>query len=268
MGWNPEKTAEANLGDGINELVGYGLGSFWKDIKNENSRLFNFWLDLPVQETQNLVRQKYSRTNLEEIRRVVKIYMREGDYFFENCSGWSTFSCSAVLEGFSGVGCDLWDKAVEHGNKQYDVIKNIENVGKYECILANGLALPFEDNKFDFVYCNPPFMDQEKYSGLGDDIATDDFDEFSQKFIQLQKENYRVLKNDCLCVITINDFRKSSFLIPLQKYVIDWSLEAGFKLWDFVVAEVESQKIRLRKKDYGLKRTVKCHEYVIVFKKI
>ena len=56
-------------------------------------------------------------------------------------------------------------------------------------------------------------------------------------------------------------------LIPIQKYVIDWSENAGFKLWDFVIAEVESQKIRLRKKDYNIKRTVKCHEYVITFKK-
>ena len=81
------------------------------------------------------------------------------------------------------------------------------------------------------------------------------------------KENYRVLKKDCLCTITINDKRESGYLISLQKYVIEWGQKVGFKLWDFVVAEVLSQKIRLRKKDYKIKRTVKCHEYIITFKK-
>jgi len=267
LGWNPEKTDEAELGDGIYELVGYGLQSFWKDIRNENAELFKYWIDLPVQPNANLVKQKYSRTNLEEIRRVIKTYMREGDYFLESCCGWSTFSCSAVLQGFSGVGVDIWDIALAHGKKQYDIIKNINGVGKYEIKNCDAMNLSFNDNIFDFVYCNPPFMDEEKYSGLGNDIATKDKIEFENKFIRLMKENYRVLKDDCLCVITINDRREKGFLEPLQAKVIEWGLKVGFKLWDFVIAEVLSQKIRLRKKDYEKKRTVKCHEYIIIFKK-
>jgi len=37
IGWNPPKTEEAFLGDGINELVGYGLQSFWKDIRKKET---------------------------------------------------------------------------------------------------------------------------------------------------------------------------------------------------------------------------------------
>lgn len=269
IGWNPEKTEEAKQGDGIFEKTGYGLQSFWKDIRNENSELFRYWIELPLQDNKkNLVKQKYSRTNLEEIRRIIKTYMREGDYFLESCCGWSTFSCSAVLHGFNGIGIDIWDKAIEHGKKQYNKIKHLEGIGKYEVKEADAMDLPFEDNTFDFVYCNPPFMDEEKYSGLDNDIAVKDEEEFKNKFIALMSENYRVLKNDNLCIITINDRRAGGVLEPLQAKVIDWGQRAGFKLWDFVVAEVLSQKIRLRKKDYDKRRTVKCHEYVIVFKKM
>ena len=268
IGWNPGKTEEAELGDGINEKVGYGLQSFWKDLNRENSELGDYWIELPVQGKTNLVRQKYSRTNLEEIRRVIKTYMREGDYFLESCCGWSTFSCSAALCGFSGVGGDIWETAISHGKKQYDVIKDIKGVGKYKVIKADAMNLPFKDNEFDFVYCNPPFMDEEKYSGLDNDIATKNEIEFKNKFVKLMQENYRVLKPNNLCVITINDKREKGFLEPLHSKVIEYGVIAGFKLWDFVVAEVFSQKIRLRKKDYALKRTVKCHEYVIVFKKV
>ena len=266
-GWNPLKTYD-DIGDGINELVGYSLSSFWKDIKNENSEFFDYWIELPVQEKQNLVRQKYSRTNLEEIRRIVKTYMRAGDFFLENCCGWSTFASSAVIHGFSGIGVDIWDTAITHGKKQYEKLKgHFNKIGNYQIIKANGMDLPFDDEKFDFLYCNPPFLDEEKYSKEDHEIGNKNIDIFGKNFIKLQKENFRVLKNDRLCVITINDKREKGFLIPVQKYIIEWSEMVGFKLWDFVVAEVLSQKIRLRRKDYVLKRTVKCHEYIIIFKK-
>jgi len=266
--WNPPKTPEAEAGDGINELVGYGLQSFWKDISNENSEFNEYMIPLPKQNKgADMVRQKHSRTNLEEIRRIILTYMREGDYFLENCCGWSTFACSAVLHGFNGVGVDIWDVAVKHGRKQYSKLKHVEGLGKYTIKQADAMQLPFEDNSFDFVYCNPPFMDEEKYSGLDNDIATKDKDDFANKFTELMRENFRVLKPDNLCIITINDKREKGYLEPLQAKVIEWGYKAGFKLHDFVVAEVLSQKIRLRKKDYQRRRTVKCHEYIIVFRK-
>jgi len=110
-------------------------------------------------------------------------------------------------------------------------------------------------------------MDEERYSELPEEIGNKDLATFVSNFIRLMRENYRVLKEDGLYVITINDRSEKGVLVPVQKHVIEWALQSGFQLWDFVIAEVESQKLRLRKKDYGLRRTVKCHEYVIVFKK-
>lgn len=267
IGWDPPKTDEAKNGDNINELTGYNLSSFWKDIKNSNASAYEYQIELPQQNiSKNLVRQKYSRTNLEEIERIIRTYMRKGDFFLENCCGWSTFGSSAKHWGYSGIGVDIWDVAINHSVKQ---IKNIKNPNAdVEIKEMDAMKLTFNDNKFDYVYCNPPFMDQEKYSGKENDIAEKDFNKFSNKFINLMNENYRVLKPGGLCTITINDKREKSYLIPIQKYVIEWSEKARFKLWDFVIAEVISQKMRLRKKDYERKRTVKCHEYIITFKKI
>lgn len=263
--WNPPKTDEAELGDGISELVGYGLQSFWKDIKNENARAFDYKLDLPVESNKGVVvGNKYSQTNLEEIQRIILTYMREGDYFLENCCGWSSFGYSAKLFGYSGIGVDIWETALKHSKKQIAAIKNN---AKVEILEMNGMELKFDDNKFDFVYCNPPFMDQEKYSGGENDIADKNIDKFGGKFVDLMRENYRVLKPGNLCVVTINDKREKGVLVPLQARVIEWGEVAGFKLHDFVVVEVLSQRIRLRKKEYEQKRTVKCHEYIIVFKK-
>jgi len=262
-GWNPEKTYDDEVGDGINEKVGYGLQSFWKDISNKNAEAFKYQIDLPTQGlSNNVVRQKYSRTNLEEIQRIISTYMRKGDYFLESCCGWSTFGSSAKYFGYSGIGVDIWETVLDHSKKQIEAIKND---GVVEIKNMDAMNLEFEDNTFDYVYCNPPFMDQEKYSGLTNDIASKDFKDFGNKFVKLMEENRRVLKEGKLCTITINDMRKKGLLVPLQAYVIKWGEQAGFKLHDFVVAEVLSQKIRLRKKDYELRRTVKCHEYVITF---
>jgi len=270
--WDPPATYDEDAGDGIPELTGYNLGSFWKDIKNENSEIHQYWIDLPENpgslrnEGKNITPwSKYSRTNLEEIRRVIKTYMRQGDFFLENCCGWSTFSCSAAYHGYSGIGVDIWDVALDHSRRQYSAIPDPK--GKYDLKACDGMALSFQDQTFDFVYCNPPFMDTEKYSGSMNDICDSDFDSFATKFIRLMSENFRVLKDDCLCVITINDKREKGYLVPLQKYVIEWAEKVGFKLWDFALGEVISQGLRFRKKNYELRRTVKCHEYIIVFKR-
>lgn len=267
-GWNPEKTESAKQGDGVSEATGYNLASIWYGMDNkEDSETYQYYIPLPEnsQNPNNLnSNTAYSRTNTQEIERIIKTYMREGDYFLESCCGWSTFGSAAKFYGFSGIGVDIWDVAIQYSKKQ---IQLMPGTGKVDIIEGDAMALPFEENKFTFLYCNPPFLDEELYSGKNNDLATKDLQKYKDNFHKLMAENYRVLSQDCLCVITINDKRIKSFLNPLQKLVIDSGLSAGFKLWDFVVAEVKSNRIRLRKKDYDVRRTFKSHEYVIVFKK-
>lgn len=267
-GWNPEKYEDSKNGDGINLLTGYNLLSIWHGLNSkEDSETYKYYIDLPSNNINpnNLNSDtQYSRTNTQEIERIVKTYMREGDYFLENCCGWSTFGSCAKFYGFSGIGIDIWNKAIEYSKKQLNLMPGN---GKVEIREMDGKNTVFENETFNYVYCNPPFLDEEMYSGKYNDIATKNIDDYSENLKNLMIENFRVLKKDGLCTITINDKRNGGFLIPLQKIVIDSSFCAGFNLWDFVVVEVKSNRIRLRKKDYEKKRTVKGHEYVITFKK-
>lgn len=265
-GWNPEKTESALEGDGISERVGYSLTSLWTGMDSkEDSETYDYYIPLPANEknANNLnSNNSYSRTNTQEIERVIKTYMREGDYFLESCCGWSTFGAAAKFYGYSGIGVDIWEVAIQYSKNQ---IEKMPGAGVVEIIEADAMSLPFADSTFSFCYCNPPFLDEELYSGKENDLATKDINKYENNFYLLMKENFRVLKKDGLCVITINDKRVNTFLNPLQKIVLDSGLNAGFKLWDFVVAEVKSNRIRLRKKDYEKRRTVKSHEYVITF---
>lgn len=267
---NYENNTLKDGGDGIPELVGYNLSSVWKDITHQKSEFYKLSIKLPEKNTNNgRMSLRYSRTNLQEIERVIKTYMRKGDYFLENCCGWSTFGAMAAYYGYNGIGVDIWDVALNKSIEQYNEIKDIPNIGKLDIIEMDGMDLKFNDDSFDFVYCNPPFMDSEKYSCKYNDVMDKDINKFLAKLKKIISENHRVLKNDCLCVITINDYRKDSFLIPMQKHVIDIGLEVGFKLWDFVIAElVSGRNLIMRKDHYKVRRTAKQHEYVIVFKKL
>jgi hypothetical protein len=254
-------------GDGIPELVGYNLSSVWKDITHQKSEFFPFTIKLPEKNVNNgKMSLRYSRTCLQEIERVIKTYMREGDYFLENCCGWSTFGSMAAYFGYSGKGVDIWDLALEKSREQYEAIKLIPNIGNLEIIEMDGMNLDFKDNSFDYVYCNPPFMDSEKYSGKSNDIVDKNFNKFILKIDKLMSENYRVCKPECLCTITINDYRKDGYLLPIQKEIIESGYRVGFKLWDFVIAElVKGRNLIMRKDHYAKKRTAKQHEYIITF---
>jgi SAM-dependent methyltransferase len=248
-------------GDGVLDQYGYMGSSLWYQMPHEIEVSDRLVL-LPESGRGTIV--KYSRTTPEEIRRVIFTYMNHGDYFLENCCGWSTFGGIAKYYGYSGIGVDIWDIALEYSRKQID---NIKNDAKVEILEMDGTNLTFNDESFDFVYCNPPFMSAEKYSGKDNDIATNNKNEFEKKFKKLLSENLRVLRKDKLCVITISDLRDKGYLVPLGAQVIRWGIDVGFRLWDFVVAECLGMGLINRKKQLNINRTAKCHEYVIVFKK-
>ena len=254
-------------GDGIPELVGYNLSSVWKDITHGKSEFYPFAIKLPDKNENNgNMSLRYSRTCLQGIERVIKTYMREGDYFLENCCGWSTFGTMAAFYGYNGKGVDIWDLALKKSKEQYKSIKQIPNIGNLDIMEMDGMDLKFNDNSFDYVYCNPPFMDSEKYSGKSNDIMDKNFDSFISKFDRLMCENYRVCKQGSLCTLTINDYRKDGYLLPMQKEVIESGFRAGFKLWDFAIAElVKGRNLIMRKQHYAKRRTAKQHEYVITF---
>jgi hypothetical protein len=262
--WNPPKYKGVERGDDINKLVGYGLQSFWKDISNKAAPCFKYQIGLPHNISGALISNKYSRSNLTEMERIIKTYMRKGDFFLENCCGWSTFGSSAKYFGFSGVGIDIWDVAINHSLKQ---IANIPGKGRIDIVKGDGMKTPFKNSVFDYVFCGPPFMAEEKYSQSGKEIGDKKLPNFFWNIYYMMREHYRILKSKCLCTILINDVREKNYLLPVQKYVIEAGFKAGFLLHDFVIAEVLSQRVRLRKKDYNLKRTVKSHEYVITFRK-
>jgi SAM-dependent methyltransferase len=269
--WNLHTDEVEGDGDGIDELLGYDASSIWYNMPRVVQGLTELMIPLPELEDgtrkSNLTATgvKYSRTIPEEIRRVVVTYMTPGDFFLENTCGWSTFGGIAKLHGYSGIGVDIWDTALEYSRKQIQVIPSAGN--DVEIMEADGMNLPFEDAKFDYVYCNPPFMDVELYSGKENEIASGDVSTFRRNLERLCAENYRVLKPGKLCTMTISDTRRNGVLLSMATELILSGQKAGFALHDFVIAHNRGMAHLLRKREVSKKRCAKNHEYVITFVK-
>jgi predicted RNA methylase len=262
--WNPDGAEE----DGLPELVGYNLSSFWKDLSRVGGQAFQYMLKLPQRDDgwDDTVAYRWSRTNSEATERIVRTYMREGDFFYEMCSGWVTFSATAKYLGFSGKASDIWDKALAFDKKQID---KMPGVGKVEIVEADCRHTGEPDNTYDFVHSNPPFFGLEEYSDSKDDLSgLDSYDKWLLAMVDMAKEAERILKPNGLANFVLNDYREKSYLVNMHSdFLQAVSKNTGLKMWDMVVSEVISQSLRFRKKSYQTRRTVKCHEYIMTFKK-
>ena len=264
--WNPDPDKH----DNIEEIVGYNLSSLWKDFERPSAKAYPYMLELPVRTDKHspsgaggLV---WSRTNELATERIVRTYMRQGDIFYEMCSGWVTFSSTAKYWGFSGKASDIWETAIEFDKKQ---IAKMPGNGTVKILKADCRQTGESDNTYDFVHSNPPFFSLEEYSDNPNDLSgLGSYDRWLVAMVDMAKEAERILKPNGLASFVLNDYRKDSYLVNMHADFMSAILKGtNLKMWDMVVAEVISQSLRFRKKAYEARRTVKCHEYIMTFKK-
>lgn len=265
-GWAPSE--DTSRGTAI-DTVGYDLTSVWPPTGDEDTRVYPHLRPLPRDPTEGkeALRRKYSRSPALEMERIVRTYMRPGDYFLEVCAGWWTFSMAAALWGYNGEGVDIWQQSLAFGRSQARRLRTIDGAGRYKVVEADALALPYGDSHFDFVYCNPPFYQLEQYSEDDRDLARRrTTDEWLADSGKMMAEMRRVAKPDALIVTVMADYRDAKAnLQPLHAAWINEGVNQGLVLHDLVVQAMRTEQVRLWRKGYDRRRTMKAHEYVIVF---
>jgi ubiquinone/menaquinone biosynthesis C-methylase UbiE len=265
--WQPKE--DTSSGEHATDLVGYDLGSVWMRGGDADSTVFPYLLPLPANPDKakmGALTANYSRSPAREMTWIVKTYMRPGDYFLEVCAGWFTFSSTAAMHGYNGEGVDIWDESLRFGRRQ---LKHLpDGVGSVRVVQGNATALEYPDAHFDFVYCNPPFFQLERYGDSPDDLgAKPTIEEWLKASGLMMQEMLRVAKPGAIIVTVMADYRANGLLIPLH---LEWISEAqrhGLLLHDIVIQHLLSQQLRFWRHAYKAKRTAKAHEYVIVFKK-
>jgi predicted RNA methylase len=256
-------------GDGIEIKAGYRLSSIWYGM-TRNNEVREHMLELPQRPNVHdgaTVKMKYSRTNAEETERIVKTYMRPLDIFYEMCCGWMTFSSTAKYFGYSGVGGDIWDVSLDFCRKQIEAMPG-EGVVAVKYADCRNTEEPSE--MFDFVHSNPPFFSLEPYGDAENDLASmGSYERWLDAMGDMGREAERILKPGGLANFVINDYRENGEIVPMHAdFINSIKDKSNLFLHDFVVSEVISQALRFRKHDYERRRTVKCHEYIITFKKL
>ena len=246
------------------ETVGYDLSSVWPRTGSFDTEFSKYAFPLPLAGNSG---ERYSRSPFSEMDYIVKTYMRPGDRFLEICAGWWSFSCTAALAGYEGEGIDIWDVSMDFGERQRGRLPP-DAQKRLTLIKGDALNLQYDEDSFDFIYCNPPFYKIEIYGDDPADIATQstDFENWLEVSARMFVEAKRVLKPGCLLVTVMNDWREKGDLIPVHSRWIDMLQSVGFKLHDIAVQHMISAQVRIWRKAYNKRRTAKAHEYVITFR--
>ena len=266
--WEPADPALAT-GEHADDYVGYDLGSVWYETDGDkDTRLWPYKLELPANPSKKAIGRitgNYSRSPLREMESIVRTYMRPGDRFLEVCAGWWTFSATAAMWGYDGDGIDIWDVSLGFARRQFSKLP--PGVGVVGVHSGDAKHLPFDDSSYDFIYCNPPFYQLERYSDSDADLAAHDtLDEWLAASGEMMAEMARVGKPGALVATVMADYREKGQLVPLATRWIEQGLKSGLALHDVVIQRLLSQQVRMWRQAYNGKRTAKTHEYVVVFR--
>jgi len=265
--WVP-KDSSLMTGEHADDYVGYDLGSVWWAFEAKHTRLWNYRLPLPSDPGRGntaWLMHNYSRSPLEEMEHIVRTYMRPGDYFLEVCAGWWTFSATAAMWGYNGAGIDIWDVSLGFGRKQMATLP--PESGNVEIKHGDATEMPFADDSFDFLYCNPPFYQLELYSDSQADLARHaTLDDWLAACGDMMAEMARVTRPGGLIATIMADYREAGTLIPLAAKWIQEGLNRGLLLHDIAIQRMLSQQVRMWRLAYNKRRTGKSHEYVVVFR--
>jgi hypothetical protein len=262
----PPYTGIEQTGDDDSFLTQFGFAnnSVWIDINPQDAVVWEHLIHPPANNTKSRtdVKYNYSRANPVAIERIIKLWMQPGDFYYEPCCGWCTFSASAKYFGYNGVALDNWDYAVKFSKKTINVMPG---EGTCEVLLNDAGAPPFPDNHFDFIHMNPPFGNLEEYSG--ESAGCGSYDNWLSNMGDIQRQNYRVLKDDTFCVVVMADWREDRILKNGHGDMIKLSEDCGFILHDLIICRLHTVAMFFSRKCYEQRHAVKGHEYILVFRK-
>lgn len=124
------------------------------------------------------------------------------------------------------------------------------------------------NNVVDFIFAHPPYANIIKYSkDIDRDLSRLELEEFLKQINLFSKECFRILKKDKIFSILIGDIRKNKNVIPLGFYIMNISIQNGFKLKEIIIKEQHNCKMtnywsQNSKRDFYLL----AHEYIFIFK--
>ncbi len=240
----------------------------FKNFKLENTSIWSF----PERGDWHPHNPEYRGNFAPQVaRNIILRYSNEGDMVLDPMVGGGTTLIETCLLNRRGIGYDINPKAVDC------TLRNLNKISsyKYQQTVKQGDARNLSDidsESIDLILTHPPYWNIIEYTS--DNTANDlsrisDLQEFCDEFEIIVKEFYRVLKENCYCVVLIGDTRRNQHYVPISYYILHRFLRNNFILKEDIIKMQHNCKSTSYWKKWvnRLNFFLIMHEHLFVFRK-
>jgi len=257
---------------GVMDRVGFAPISIWKpDWKTV--RELKEWVGDAGQSRElqgkamALMGSKYTTSifNPHLAQMILSAYVPEKSRVYDPFAGGGTRGFVASAMGHTYTGVEIRQNEVDR------LIERQKELGvEFTITCADSQFYPIDEGVYDFAYTCPPYYDLEVYSPLEGDmsnVAT--YEEFLAMLKNSIEVTYRGLKPGALFIMVVGNFRdKKGNLRHFNGDVIRLGKEVGFTLHDELIFWGASDQAYQRLGQFvANRRSVRVHEYIVIFKK-
>lgn len=256
----------------MTDRIGFVPLSIWQPNWEEVKKLKDLVGD--AGETRNLVGKKMqllgskfttSIFNPHLAQMILSAYAPSKARIYDAFAGGGTRGFIAAAMGHTYVGVEIRQEEVDRIIKKQD-----ELITHFEIHCADSQYYKVEENSFDFSYSCPPYYDLEVYSTIDGDmsnVAT--YAEFLTMLKRSLAITYKGLKSSALCVWVVGNFRdKKGNLTDFAGDTVTLAQEIGFAFHDQIIFWGAAGIAAQRAGQFSAnRRSVRVHEFVLVFKK-
>lgn len=256
----------------VMDRVGFAPISIWKPDWNVTKSLKEWVGDAgQSRELQGrkmaLLGSKYTTSifNPHLAQMILSAYVENNKTIYDGFAGGGTRGFVASAMGHSYTGIEIRQEEVDRLRERQKEL-GVEFV--LHC--ADSRFYDIDPDNYDFSYTCPPYYDLEVYSALEGDMSNvGEYDEFLQMLKESMGVTYKGLKPGSLFIMVVGNFRdKKGNLRHFNGDVVRLGKELGFQLHDELVFWGASDVAYQRLGQFvANRRSVRVHEYVIIFKK-
>lgn len=189
-------------------------------------------------------------------------------------------ACSKLNK--NGIGFDIDKKYISQSKKRLK--KHLKSSqSKIELVNDNALNIGkyLPKDSVDLCFTSPPYWNilSKKRSADGKTIKnynhskknignTSSYEEYLSEMGNIFAQVYKVLRNNCYCIVNVMDLRQKSQFYPLHIDICSVLTNIGYTLDDIIIWDRRQDYNNLRPLGYPyVFRVNKVHEFLLIFKK-
>ena len=257
---------------GVMDRVGFAPISIWKP-NWETTKTLKEWVGDAGQsrelqgKSMALLGSKYTTSifNPHLAQMILSAYCAPNSKIYDGFAGGGTRGFIASAMGHDYTGVEIRQNEVER------LLERQKELGaKFTLHCADSQDFAIEEGVYDFSYTCPPYYDLEVYSSLEGDMSNvSSYEQFLEMLGNSIRTTYRGLKSGALFVMVVGNFRdKKGNLRHFNGDTVRLGHSAGFVLHDELIfwgaADIAYQRLG---QFVANRRSVRVHEYLLVFKK-